>query len=352
MLIVILTVHIISASDVLIWQGQYYTGTTFHTGTYEFNFSIYDALTGGNLCYSNKTNLTTGNFGEWKTEQYNVSSSCNNISKDYYLNINIAGTDQTPRKRMIIWTFLRKDVDEISVGNLTLGGVVKANSPLKIKQSMQYINFNDEIIYDSFVQGQNAIISDVPDIFNNSLIYLKIKSLANDYGYKVVYFDNITKKSLFTLSRNYNGRASTIFNLMIVPENKETNSSFNLCEGNYIDCESNEPDLLVYDDIESGGSIFSNENVTVNGSGFFFYLGSLTNRIIKLFVQDIGFNGTINGTGNIITTGNIQGNYYSNDSSQGITNTANYHVCTNAVGVSCNEWCTMRIKNGLIVGCA
>jgi hypothetical protein len=37
----------ISASDVLVWQGQYYTGTTFNTGTYEFNFTVYDALVGG-----------------------------------------------------------------------------------------------------------------------------------------------------------------------------------------------------------------------------------------------------------------------------------------------------------------
>ncbi len=38
------------ASDVLVWQGQYYTGTTFHTGTYEFNFTVYDAPIGGGAC--------------------------------------------------------------------------------------------------------------------------------------------------------------------------------------------------------------------------------------------------------------------------------------------------------------
>ena len=34
-------------TDVLVWQGQYYTGTTFNTGTYEFNFTVYDAKIGG-----------------------------------------------------------------------------------------------------------------------------------------------------------------------------------------------------------------------------------------------------------------------------------------------------------------
>jgi hypothetical protein len=110
MSILILALNIISASDVLVWQGQYYTGTTFNTGNYEFNFSVYDALNGGDICYSNTTTLTTGSFGEWKTEQSGVNSACDNVSKDYYLNININGVDQTPRKRLTIFNFLRKDV--------------------------------------------------------------------------------------------------------------------------------------------------------------------------------------------------------------------------------------------------
>lgn len=35
------------ASDVSVWQGQYFTGTTFNVGTYEFNFTVYDAQIGG-----------------------------------------------------------------------------------------------------------------------------------------------------------------------------------------------------------------------------------------------------------------------------------------------------------------
>ena len=40
-------IPIVLASDVLVWQGQYFTGTTFNTGTYDFNFTVYDALVGG-----------------------------------------------------------------------------------------------------------------------------------------------------------------------------------------------------------------------------------------------------------------------------------------------------------------
>ncbi|MEK6830297.1 MAG: hypothetical protein AABY15_09345, partial [Nanoarchaeota archaeon] len=45
-------------------------------------------------------------------------------------------------------------------------------------------------------------------------------------------------------------------------------------------------------------------NVTAN-YGFFSFLGSLLNRITTLFIQNIQFNGTINGSGNITTTGRI-----------------------------------------------
>ena len=114
---IVLFSSLVSASDVLVWQGQYYTGTTFNTGNYEFNFSVYDSLTGGDICYSNATTLTTGNFGEWKTEQNGVNSACNNVSKDYYLNININGADQTPRRRLVVFDFLRKDVDETTISS-------------------------------------------------------------------------------------------------------------------------------------------------------------------------------------------------------------------------------------------
>ena len=48
---IILFTSLVSASDVLVWQGQYFTGTTFNTGTYEFNFSVYDASVGGGVLF-------------------------------------------------------------------------------------------------------------------------------------------------------------------------------------------------------------------------------------------------------------------------------------------------------------
>lgn len=116
LLITVFLVSLVMAQDTFVWQGQYYTGTTFNKGTYLFNFSVYDSFTGGNLCYSNTTMLSTGDWGEWKTEQSGVSSACNNVSKSYFVDINIEGVSQIPRRRLTMFNFLRKDADEIVLG--------------------------------------------------------------------------------------------------------------------------------------------------------------------------------------------------------------------------------------------
>src|SRR3990167_3135358 len=72
------------ADDTVVWQGQYYNGTVFNVGTFSFNFTVFDAVNGGVACYSNVTSLTTGSFGQWRTEQNGVGSGCDNSSKDYF----------------------------------------------------------------------------------------------------------------------------------------------------------------------------------------------------------------------------------------------------------------------------
>jgi len=69
------------------------------------------------------------------------------------------------------------------------------------------------------------------------------------------------------------------------------------------------------------GNLTVTGNISTEKSGFFEYLGSLANKITKLFVIDIDFTGQINGTGNITTLGNISGNYFFGNGSQltGIT---------------------------------
>lgn len=209
------------------------------------------------------------------------------------------------------------------------------------------------------------------------------------------FWDENTKTMQMCISGAYlSGRATTISrSVQIVGNttNKVVNENFTLCEGNnYIDCESDitGADLLVEDDIESMGSIFSQENITADNTGFFSWLGSLTNRITKLWVQDININGTIDGSGSIDITGNINTDsnltvegdfelggdlklennlnvdknitaekihaeqYFANNGELGVTDDSSYSVCIDVNGATCDEWCTLEITGGLITGCS
>ncbi len=300
LLMAIVLIPFISASDVLVWQGQYYTGTTFNTGTYEFNFSVYDALTEGDICYSNTTHLTTGEFGEWKTEQSGVSSACSNVSKDYYLNINIDGTDQTPRRRLTIFNYLRKDVNEVTAGDLVLHGVLQGLSPLKLQDEINFIK-SDGTVTSALYNAPRETSSTLPSVFADSLIHDIIQE-TNDYGMQECFWDENTETMQMCISGAYlSGRATTISRSLQIVGNttsKSVDEDFTLCEGNnYVDCETDltGADLLVEDDIEAIGSIFSQENITADDTGFFTWLGSLTSRITKLFVQDIDVSGNLTG---------------------------------------------------------
>ncbi len=304
MLILLLNINSISASDVLVWQGQYFTGTAFNTGTYEFNFTVYDALTGGDACYSNATNLTTGIWGEWKTEQTGVNSACDNVSKDYYLNINIGGADQTPRRRLVVWPSLRKDVDEVSKGNLVLHGILQGLSPLKLQDEINFVK-SDGNSTSSLYNAPRGASSTLPSVFEDSLIHDIIQE-TNDYGMQECFWDENTETMQMCISGAYlSARATTVsrsFQVVGNTSNKPVDENFTLCEGNnYIDCETDVTgaDLLVEDDIEAIGSIFSQENITADDTGFFSFLGSLANRITTLFVQDVDASGNLNVSGNV-----------------------------------------------------
>jgi len=113
-----------AVSDTAVFQGQYYDGTVFHQGTYEFNFDIYTGEIFGDLVYSNTQNLTTGVWGEWRVELDGISATCNDTTKDYFIEITIDNSTQTPRRRLTHFNYLRKNVNEITTGDLTIGSVL------------------------------------------------------------------------------------------------------------------------------------------------------------------------------------------------------------------------------------
>src|SRR3989339_22418 len=124
----ILLVNFVVPKDVLVFQGQYFIEAKFQVGTYDFEFNVYDDETSGNLIYSDKENITLGNWGQWKVELVGLSEAANNVSKDYFMEIIIDGVPQLPRKRITQFNFLRKDVDEITQGRISAGSFIISNN--------------------------------------------------------------------------------------------------------------------------------------------------------------------------------------------------------------------------------
>ncbi|MFA6447454.1 MAG: hypothetical protein WCW31_04350 [Patescibacteria group bacterium] len=117
-------------NDVAVWQGQYFIGNVFQKGTFDFDFNVYDAAEGGSRCFSSSETLTTGNWGEWSTEQQGVSYTCDEASKSYFLEISINGVKQLPRRRLTVLHFLRADVNDQTIGSIT-APYIKATQGIK-----------------------------------------------------------------------------------------------------------------------------------------------------------------------------------------------------------------------------
>lgn len=269
----------------------------------------------GGVCYSNTTTLTTGNFGEWKTEQSGINIACNNVSKDYYLNININGEDQTPRRRLVMFDFLRKNVDEISNGSVELN-IVKVKVGLKdlnkaIWQSK--LDYARELANNSLISQQKVALKLITtttttgESIESKIIKLQqageqAKTLIK-YEFDIAQAKILEAKRLALLNGEkpedlaaIDAEANlhlTILNLtaqkQIVIVEQALNDSIievinsdngiRFCLNNGTNCQNN--------------PIFS--NITAN-NGFFSFLGSLTNRITKFFVQDIDVSNNIKTT--------------------------------------------------------
>lgn len=254
-------------------EGQYYKGTEFQGGTYDFNFSVYDAKIGGNICFSNITTLTIGSWGEWKTEQFGVGSACNNDSKDYYLEIKINNEIQDGRRLLRSFPYLRQDAP-ILFNSYNYSGTAR----------WQIKNINS---------GNTS----------NTLF-----SVTNDLGYLLSF--GITSSNYFSIPNNKSfanqpsiGQSS--FNDLYFINGRQT--GFSWFNNPFNDTSNAIQKIMVLD---SNGNLNTSGNITTTQTGFFGWLGSLTSRINKLFVQDIDVGGNINVTGNISNEGNIlsQGN--------------------------------------------
>jgi len=115
---------VLAVSDAAVFQGQYFEGEDFQEGTYDFDFSVYDDETAGTSCFSDSKTLTTGFWGQWRTELIGISASCNDTTKDYFMEITIDNSTQSPRRRLTHFNYLRKNVDDSTTGDLTISSIL------------------------------------------------------------------------------------------------------------------------------------------------------------------------------------------------------------------------------------
>ena len=100
----------------------------------------------------------------------------------------------------------------------------------------------------------------------------------------------------------------------------------------------------------TGADLGVQDDLEVKDTGFFSYLGSLANRITKLFVQDIDASGSVNVSGNITSP-----QYKSIDAGEiktGLTS-SKFRVCDKfkVSDNTCEEWCKLEITGGIITAC-
>src|SRR3989344_7474630 len=147
-------------------------------------------------------------------------------------------------------------------------------------------------------------------------------ALAGDYNFNFSIYNNATggtylwNSGVLSVTTDSNGIYHVILN------NVNLNFSEQYFLGIRVGTDSemsprlnltSSPYAYMAQNVTVGGIIFDANidagarNFTTTGTGFFGWLGSLTSRISGLFVTDIQFNGNINGSGNITTSG--RGNF-------------------------------------------
>ena len=273
-LFVFLLISLVSATDTQVWQGKYLTGNS--STAYTFNFTVYDSLTGGNICYSNQTTLTTNSDKWWDTYQYNVLSSCSNSLIDYYLNINIDSVDQSPRRLLKQLKYLDGSGNVEINGDLHMTGVITHNSPVILRDGLKLVHSNGTDYLDTF----HILISDeetrseagyeaLTNATDNTLVFFT-HNIANLYKMGYMFFDDVSNRSDFVINQGGVNRSSLFDRSLQVGKsfgNASIDENYTLCQGfNLIDCDTSltGADLGVEDDIEAKGSIYSQENITAD----------------------------------------------------------------------------------------
>jgi len=186
--------------------------------------------------------------------------------------------------------------NEITVySDANILGTLRGHSPLKIGDSIQFIDANDSNLFSIYTAGQNVSGSNVSSQYYGVIIH-QIESHTNPSGIEECWWDKEDQEMRMCMDRTN----MEMWNNLLVNKNMSVtgNSSADTGFFSYLGSMVDRITELFVLDVDASG------NITASQTGFFGWLGSLSSRINKLWVVDI------NATGNVETSQNVSARYF------------------------------------------
>ncbi|MDA3836392.1 MAG: hypothetical protein PF542_02105 [Nanoarchaeota archaeon] len=140
LIVLLIIICPVLAKDISVYQGQYFIGTEFQQGTFQFDFNVYDAREGGDLIYTYSEDITTGQWGSWEVELEGVSEAANNSFRDYFMEVVVEGVSQLPRRRITQFDFARVDIPETFKKTLVVEGGLFSNYIEAVNMTAAYFS--------------------------------------------------------------------------------------------------------------------------------------------------------------------------------------------------------------------
>ena len=236
-----------------------------------------------------------------------MGDTCNNASQSYFLNININGADQTPRRRLVVFDFLRKDVHETTNASIE-AEIIKVRTGFKDLNKIIWqskLDYAREFANATLIAQQKIALK---------LIATTTTTTGESTEFKIIKLQQASEQAKTLIDSEFEIAQAKILeakNLALL--NGETQADLEEMESEAnlhltsLNLTSQEQKIVIEQALndsiaeveanddgkrfaikDAGGSLnLSSGNITTTGTGFFGFLGSLVKRITKLWVVNI-----------------------------------------------------------------
>ena len=241
-----------------------------------------------------------------------MGDTCNNASQSYFLNININGADQTPRRRLVVFDFLRKDVHETTNASIE-AEIIKVRTGFKDLNKIIWqskLDYAREFANATLIAQQKIalkLIATTTTTTGESTEFkiIKLQQASEqaktliDSEFEIAQAKILEAKRLGLLNGETQADLEEIeseANLHLTALNLTSQEQKSIIEQALNDAiaevEANDDGKRFAIKDADGSLNLSSGNITAS-TGFLSFLGSLTSRITKLFVGNININDTI-----------------------------------------------------------